>query len=251
MTLWGRRFENDDEEVPPELRGKSPKEVAAALKKASELETQSATDKQAAADAVAARVAQQNEFDQMKQKITELEARGGPTKTAEELEAERLALEPPSPWTDPEKFVQNQTRGVAGVALNAGLMAAKMYFMQNLTSRDSKIFKKYEKEVEGVVATFAPEARVMPQSWMNGFLYIKGMHETDISKAESTSTDFFSETPSRGHQDEPEPQDKLTEEETAMCKSMHWDEAGYLKRKKEMQVSQSSKGAYARFSSTT
>lgn len=246
---WTQRFDKDDE-VPESLRDKTPAEVAAALQETEGLKQQLADAKKASDDATAARVALQNDFDQQKTRLTELEGRSQ-QKTTEELEAERLAAEPPSPWLSPEKFVADQTKGVANVALNAGLMAAKMYFMQNLASRDQKIFKKYEKEVEAVVATFAPEARVMPQSWMNGLLYVKGLHEQDISKAESTGTEFFSEGASRsGGEREPEVNDKLTEEESAMCKAMHWDEAGYLKRKKEMTLSQSSKGSYARFSTT-
>lgn len=245
MTMWGKRFENDDDEVPEELRGKSPKEVAAALKKAKEIEAKQAEveETRLASEKKAGEI--QVEIDALKARNAELEANR--PKTPEELEAERLAAEPASPWVDPQKFVADQTKGIAAVALNSGMMTAKMYFTQNLSGRDQKIFKKYEGKVNEVVNTFAPETRVMPQSWMNAFLYVKGLHDVDIHKAESTNTDFFSETPSRGQQQDEPPQDRLTEEESAMCKAMHWDEAGYLKQKKQQSIHQSSKGTYARF----
>lgn len=246
---WGQRFDSDDE-VPEELRGKSPKDVAAALKKAQELEAKHTEIEEARVASEQKATQMQTEIDALKVKNAEYEARGQ-QKTPEELEAERLAAEPPSPWTDPEKFVQDQTKGIANVALTAGMMTAKMYFTQGLAPRDQKIFRKYEKEVEQVVGTFAPQIRVMPQSWMNALLYVKGLHDVDIHKAESTNTDFFSETASRGDHHEEPPQDTLTDEESKMCDAMHWDKAGYLKRKKEMTMSQSSKGAYARFSTTT
>jgi hypothetical protein len=242
---WSQRFDNEDE-VPEELRGKSPKEVADALKRTQELEKQAADSKRAADDATAARVAQQNDFDTMKARVAELEA-GSHQKTAEELEAERLAAEPASPWIDPQKFVQDQTKGIAAVALQSGMMTAKMYCLQNITPRDQKIFKKYEGEIDKMVGTFAPETRVMPQSWFNALVFIKGAHDVDIHKAENDKSDFFSEPASRGHQEEEAPQDKLTDEESAMCDAMHWDKEGYLKQKKQQSIHQSSKGSYARF----
>jgi hypothetical protein len=238
---WGERFGKREDDVPPELRDKTPEQIAEVLHKAKELEdaAQAAADAKAAAEAGAASL--QTELDAMKVKLAELEASRG------QQPPEDTPPEPPSVWEDPAKFVQDQTKGIASVALQAGVMAAKMYFSQNLSARDQKIFRKYEKEVEGVVATFAPEARVMPQGWLNAFLYTKGLHDSEISKAESDKTDFFSESPSRNTTPDPEPTDTLTDEEKAVCKAMHWSEEGYLKRKKEQTILQSSKGAYARF----
>src|SRR5271165_413596 len=181
---WGQRFEQDDE-VPVELRDKTPAQVAEALRKAKEQEAATTKAEEARVAAEAGAASLQQELDAMKVRNAELEASRQPPPKPD-------VQEPPSIWEDPTKFVQDQTRGIAGVALQAGVMAAKMYFTQGLTARDQKIFRKYEKEVEQVVQTFAPEARVMPQGWLNGFLYIKGLHDSDISKAESDKSDFFS-----------------------------------------------------------
>src|SRR5262249_4376912 len=116
------------------------------------------------------------------------------------------------------------------------------------------IWTKYEKEIDKWMETYPPQARIMPQNWLMALTMVKGQHDQEIAKAELDKTDFFSEGASHGSAASREmnanagDNEKLTPEEIAMCESMHWDQAGYLKRKKEMAVHQSSKGAYARFS---
>jgi hypothetical protein len=91
-------------------------------------------------------------------------------------------------------------------------------------------------------------AQGMPQNWHTAFVYVKGLHEQDISKMEAENTPFFSEAGSRGAPTEPAPaEEKLTPEEEEACETFHWDKAGYLKQKKLGSMHQSEKGAYARF----
>ena len=239
--LWDRR---NDDELPEELRGKKPNEIAAEMRKAKELETKLAVEEQARRETEAKLTATTTEFDTIKAKLADVEARLTPPPPEPALE------EPASPWIDPHKFVQEQTKPVADVALQAGVMSAKLYFSQGLTARDQKIFRKYEKEVDAMINTFQPQARVYPQSWMNAFLYVKGLHDMDIANAEKDKTDYFSETPSRGSSPEPAPEDKLTPDEEETCRVMRWDPKGYLEQKKRRTVSASSKGEYARFSTT-
>lgn len=242
MAFWNR------EELPPELSGKKPEEIVAALKEA---ETHAAAAKaagEAKTAAETAAAAAKTEAERLAARVAELEAAATTTTTTTATTTETT---PASPWIDPEKFVQEQTAGITAVALHSGMMAAKMYFTQGLTPRDQKIFKKYEAEVEKGVNTFAPAARVMPQSWMNIFLYVKGLHDVDIHKAESDKADFFSEVPSRGAHDEPPPEDKLTEEEEQVCRVMHFDPKKYLEQKKQGATFGSGKGMYAKFSVPT
>lgn len=234
MAFWER------DKLPPELRDKKPEEIVAALAAAQKATEDKTVAEAAAADAAARLATQTTEFEQMKARMAQLEANQKPPEP-------EITSEPASPWVDPAKFVEEQTRGTQNVALAAGVMAAKMYFMQNLDARDQKIFRKYEKEVEQAVQTYQPAARVMPQSWLTAFLYTKGVHEKDIMKAESTNSDFFSETASRGQQPDPPPKDKLSPEEEAMCEAMHWNKEGYLKQKKQGAIMQGEKGQYARY----
>jgi len=238
MVWWQNR---NDDELPPELRGKKPEELAALIRKAGDLETQLATEKTERETLKTKLDSTTSEFDTIKQKLADIEAKTTTTTTTTTVEDD----EPASPWTDPQKFVSDQTKGIASVALASGMLTAKMYFVQQLNERDQKIFKKYEKEVEQGVSTFAPEARVMPQAWLNCFLFVKGAHEQDIRKSETEKTDFFAEPVSRGggNANDDEPTDKLTAEEEETCRVMHWDPKGYLERKKASFSTTHSKGA--------
>jgi len=239
--MWWQNRNDDD--LPPELRGKKPEELAALIRKAGELETALATEK-TERDALKTKLdSTTSEFDTIKQKLADIEAKTTPVTTTTTTTDDDD--EPASPWVDPQKFVNDQTKGIATVALASGMLTAKMYFMQQLSDRDQKIFKKYEKEVEQGVGTFTPEARVMPQAWLNCFLFVKGAHEQDIRKAETEKTDFFAEPVSRGGGDTSDdgPVDKLTAEEEETCRVMHWDPKGYLDRKKAAQLTAHSKGA--------
>lgn len=243
MALWGKELALDRDKLPEALRDKKPEELMELLSKMPEFQSQIDADKVKQAELEAKLQTQTAEFDTIKQKLTDIEARQATPPTTPLSEDE-----PASPWIDPEKFVQDQTKGIANVALTSGIMTAKMYFKQQLSARDLKIFLKYESEVEKGVSTFAPQAQVMPQSWFNMFMFVKGSHEGDIRKAESDDPGFFSETPSRGgHQEEVEDTTKLTAEEEETCKKFHFDPKRYLEQKKQGAILATSKGAYAKF----
>lgn len=239
MAFWNRTI--DAKDLPESLRDKRPEEIVAMLGKYDEMERAVAAEKAQREELEQKQTAAQSEFDQMKGKLAELEARQAPPPSEPPPPPE----EPPSPWVDPQGFVRNEMKPIANVALATGMMTAKMYFEQNLSARDKRIFKKYEKEVEQGVNTFQPEARVMPQGWFNMFMFVKGAHEADIRKAETESPDsFFSETPSRGVSEEPAPEEKLTAEEEEVCKKFHYDPKRYLEMRKQATTKGSARGLY-------
>ncbi len=242
---WTDRFRDrdDDSDLPEEIRGKTPQQLAESIK-ASKAALEIAKDEEAKRlTAEAERDTQKTEFEKLKERLAAVEA--DPRLRQQQ---QQQADEPATIYSEPERFIDERTRGTQQLALAAGIMSAKMYAMQQLAPRDVKIFRKYEKEVETVVGSYPPAAQVSPQSWMNALIYIKGLHDTDIAKAESTHTDFFAEgSVGTQQRDEPLHTDKLTAEEEATCEAMHWNKEGYLKRKKEMQLSTSEKGTYAKF----
>lgn len=239
MAFWNRSI--DAKDLPESLRDKSPEELAAILAKYGDMEKLVEEEKKKREELEQKQNERQSEFDQMKGKLAELEARTQPQQQSEPAAPE----EPPSPWVDPSGFVRNEMKPVADVALMSGMMTARMYFEQNLSQRDRKIFKKFEKDVDQVVGTFAPQARVMPQAFMNAFLYVKGLHEGDIRKAETDNPDsFFSETPSRGPAEEPQPEAKLTPEEEEVCRVFHYDPKSYLETRKQAQLKGSARGMF-------
>jgi hypothetical protein len=237
MAFWKDRFGKQDDDVPEELKGKSPEDIVKALKKAEAAEAAAAK-----ADELEGRLTTQTtEFEAMKAKLAMLEANQPPP-------ANEPPPEPASPWIDPEKFVADQTKSIANTALMSGMMTAKMYCQQNLGERDLKIFKKYEQEIVQLVGQSVPEQRVMPQTWFNMLMYVKGIHEMDIKKAETDHTDFFAETASRGSEPPPEDTDKLSPEEEEVCRKFKYDPERYLARKKLGVEARGEKGSYARFS---
>jgi hypothetical protein len=242
VTFWDKRHNLDD--VPPELQNKKPEEIIAALKAAEQLQKDLDAAKASNTELQEKFETQSNEFNTIKQKLTDIEAKFGANQ-----DDQPVVDDPPSAWSDPEKFVDSRISGVSAVALASGRMTAKMYFTQQLSTRDQKIFRNYEKEVDEIVSTFAPAAQVYPQSFLNAFLLVKGRHETDIHKAESEKTDFFAETVSKGAgPDVSESNDKLTAEEEEVCRTMHYDPKKYLENRKGLLMAQSQKGAYAKFS---
>lgn len=235
--LWGKK----DEELPEKLRGKKPEDIIAALDAAEKLKADH--------DALKTQFdSQKSEFDTTKTKLAEIEAKlnAEPPK-GDEGNPNGDPNEPPTPWADPDKWLDDKTKKLQTTAIVSGMMTAKMYFAQQLSQRDLKIYKHYEKEVDKVVESFVPEQRVMPQSWFNAFIYVKGLHDADIQKAESSKTEFFSETPTKSSHDDPPPEDKLTAEEEEVCRVMRWDREGYLAQKKAGQIVRTEKGSAAQF----
>jgi hypothetical protein len=234
--LWGKK----EEELPEILRGKTPEQIAEGMRKAEELE---ANSKNLSTEYEANKVklaSQTSEFEAMKAKITELEANQKPPVVKDDDE-------PASIWTDPAKFVDERVRDTQNVALASGVMSAKLYARQTLSPRDAKIWTKYEKEIDQTMQGFTPVQRVNPQSWTLALTLIKGQHEQEIAKAESSGNDFFSEGVSHSKPPETESGDKLTAEEEEACEKFHWSKEGYLKQKKAMKVNQSERGGYAHY----
>jgi hypothetical protein len=237
--LWNR------EETPAELRDKKPEEIVEALKKLEELKAQQERDFAARAEMEKKYNDQKSEYEQIKTRLTEWEQYGEAQKAQQ---YQNMAPEPPNVWTDPDKYIDERTRGTQVAALAAARMAARLTFQQSLAPRENKIFQKYAGEVDKMMETYQPMAQGMPQNWYTAFTYVKGLHEQEIAKAESTNTQFFSEPASRGTDvQQPPPEDKLTPEEEEVVQKFHWSPEGYLKQKKLATLHQSERGSFARF----
>lgn len=224
MAFWNR------EQVPKELEGIDPQEIVRKLNEAKELQTQleaakaDVTKSQTELQTLQAQAATND------QRIKELEAKVNNPPPPEK----KTTDEPPSIFTEPEKFIQQQTQDTQNVAYLSGILSAKMYAKQSLSQRDVKIFNKYEKDIDGIVNSYPPQQRILPQIWVNALTYIKGAHEMDIRKAEGEGGEFFAEVPTT--RDAPQPtgsQDKLTAEEEEACDKFHWDKKKYLENKKK------------------
>jgi hypothetical protein len=201
--------------VPEALKGLTPEQIHEKLTKASDFETEVGT--------------LTTERDTLKARIAELEGNQAPPPARSE--------EAPSMWADPDGYIDKRTEQTRLTALLSGMMSAKMYAMQQMMGEDAKIFKKYENEIDGIVKGYPDNMKILPQTWLNALVYTKGLHMTDINKARSEGTDMFAEVPGGGSgrpSNEPAPQEKLNEDELAMCKTMKWDPKKYLESRKQM-----------------
>lgn len=243
--FWNR------EELPPELRDKKPAEIVAALAKLKELEQKGADFDIAKTSWDDKEKAHQTELEQIRARNQELEAAA----SEEQRRRENPAApgpgqqQPPSFFENPDEYINQKLAGVTAATLASIRMSAGLQFQSNLNGRDRKIFDKYRGEIEQVMNTYPPNVQGVPQNWQTALIYIKGLHESELSKQEADSP-FFAEPGARGGHEEPPQEaatDKLTPDEEEVCERFHWDKAGYLKRKKEMSIHQSEKGAFARF----
>ena len=239
MAFWKR-----DEELPPALRGKSPEEIAAALAKLDELQATNADLLIMKTTLETDLNTQKTELQKTQERLAALEANPHDDKPSVNPND---PPEPTSPWVDPAKFVAEQTLPAQAAAFGAARMAARITFKDGLSARDRAIFGKFEKEVEQVVNSYGPMQQGMVQNWNISFHYVKGLHEQEIAKMGQESSTFFSEPASRGPAPDPVPVDKLTPEEEEVCRTFHWDPVGYLKRKKEATLHQTSQGASMHF----
>jgi hypothetical protein len=245
MVFWNR------EALPAELRDKKPEEIAAALKKLEEYETKSKEWDTAKADLESKLTAQGTEFEQVRNRLQEMEQGIQAYSQQQQAQAQPTDAQGTNIWNDPEKYIdqkmqqQMQLRDAMTVANGRGM--ARLNLLESLSPRDKKIFNKYSKEIEQTVNAYQPGLQTLPQNWFVAFNYVKGLHEQELGKMEADSTPFFAEPGSRGAQPEAPPEDKLTPEEEDICNRFHWDKKGYLERRKQMTVHQAEKGAFARY----
>lgn len=238
-----------DEELPEELRDKTPEEIAAALKKAKDLETQVAaltTDK----TTLETNVTQLTDsVNQTRNRIAELEARGrqpnppappaGPTAVPSIWDDETAAM---------QHHINNRVAPMETAVVNTGMLTAKMYAQQQLQQasltdknyKDApKIFRKYESEIDAIIAKEHPSRQIIPATWINAFIYVRGLHLPDILDAATKGDGTFFAEPGGGAPPPPAapPADTLSERELQIAGRMRLTPAQYLEQKKKMTFS--------------
>lgn len=234
--LWGKK----EDELPAELKGLTPEQIVQKLQEASTLKTQVealTNDKTALEGQVATH---NSELTQLRTKVGELEANSQPPDP-------RKQDDPPTIWSDPNKFIDERTKQTQNVALMSGMMSAQMYAKNGLSGDDLKIWNKYEKDILQTMNGFTPEQRVLPQSWLMALNLVKGQKFSEIAEHKSKGTDFFAEGASHGQPPSTPDEVKLTPQEEEVCEKFHYDKKRYLENKKKMVVSASSNGGYAHF----
>jgi len=244
MAFWNQN------KLPAEYRNMSEDQISALLTAGKAAETDK-TKLQSDLDAAnAAKTKAEGDLTAANTKLTET------SKWVEKVKKEGLVVEPenggnqpqgpPSDaeWlTDPTGSFQRSVASTTAVALHGSMMAARLLADQHIQGQgpvEKRLWNKYIKEVEALVNALPPDQRILPQTWINQFIYVKGLHINDVVKeAQGQGEAFFSETAvstgkgmPEGHQAD---NDTLTEQEKAIAKKMGRTPEQYLAQKKKMQ----------------
>jgi hypothetical protein len=136
------------------------------------------------------------------------------------------------------------------VALQSGKLAAKLEAIrqvQSLAATNPKmrgayrLWQKYEGEIESLVNQQAAANHIFPQTWINAFTYVKGLHAEELVEgAVSGGENFFSEPVTGGGAPENgrggEKKDELSPREMDIARKMKITPERYLEQKKKMTV---------------
>jgi hypothetical protein len=237
------------EAIPPEMRDKTPEEIAAALKEHQELKnkvTTLETERAAERTAVATLNTQFNEVKQ-RMEAAELKARSNQNQNQNQNQEE------PADFTlEPEKALNQRIAPLANLTVNSAFMTARLLCQQMLDNQDmaspqdnktmdGRLFRAWEGEINELSKKYQPAQLTTPDAWLGIFYYVKGKHAHELANPTERKKKYgFLEPASQGAA--PPPPDKkngvegLTEQEKHVADKMHVSYENYAKRKEKMQI---------------
>lgn len=236
MPFWNKNA------LPPELRDLPAEEIAKRMKEGSEAA-------QKVKELEAAQTEANKTADELKAKIAEMEKKISETPTAGEGGEEKTPTVPQgdptlTEWlSDPNASVKRAIAPLATATMVAGTLAAKRAAADFIATQgpvERKLWAKYEKEVQAFVDQLPPEQKIFPQTWINQFTFVKGMHLNDVVKeAQGAGEGFFAEssTLSGAGITDSQPKTKpLTDAELKVAKAMNISPEKYQERKKALGI---------------
>lgn len=223
----GKWFGKEEVEVPPELEGLTADQIIAAAKEAKELKT-----KVAEIDTLKAKIEDMEKNPKVVEKVVEkvVDRRQQPNNEP----AQRTSF-----LEDEDKAFNERAAPLVNAIFTVGASSARMTFENGLKGIEAKLYTRYGKEVEELMAKEPPQNQASPYSWKTGFDIIKGRHIEEVTKAAQDKTDYFAETSSGTAGAGPmtsEDQNKLTDEQTAIAKKYGLKPEEYLEQRKGMTV---------------
>lgn len=154
---------------------------------------------------------------------------------------------PPSEadWlSDPNGAFDRKSAGLAAIALHGAISSARLLadsFIRGQGPLEGRLWNKYCNEVYARVDKMDPAARAIAQTYVDQFIYVKGIHLNDITKdAQKAGDQFFSESGGSTGHGLPEPEvkdDTLTPAELAQAKKYGVTPERWLERKKTLKFS--------------
>ena len=216
---------NRDEDVPEELKGLTPKEIAEAVK---------------------GHAALRAELDSAKGQLSEMDALKAQISALEQRPRYEPPQAPPVPRAGPTSFLEDEDAAfneraapLTAAVLALGAQQSRFIFQNSISDPLGKsLFTKYGSEVEELMKRESPQVQANPASWSAAFDIIKGRHIGDITKAAQDKSDFFAETASGTMDAGPGrstlPPDRLTPDEEAVASKYGLKPEEMLASRKEM-----------------
>ena len=239
----GNWFKKKEEELPPELQGKTPEEIAAALKEAQDLKTKVTTlEAERAAEKVVVQ-GLQSEFEGVKERLKAAEMKANPPKPPQ-------TEEPANFVEDPDKAFSQRVAPVANIAIQGAAQTARILAQQQLDNMDmgsdgktmdGRLFRAWAGEIEQQAGKYQAIQLGDPKAWLGIFYYIKGLHADELRDPAERKKKYNFLEPSVNHVTPPDEKKKdgvesLTDQEKHVADRMHVSYENYAKRKSKMQI---------------
>ncbi len=228
---WGNR---KDEELPAELKGKTPEEIAAAVRAGEEAQRKLADR----ADKDQARDLQFETFGTTLNELKDtLKAVNERTVAPARTTTTTTDNEPASFITDPDLAFNQRLAPFASLVMQQSAMTAKQEAQRALSRKqateknniDASLFDRFEGEILELAKNCTAQQLANPATWAHLFYNVKGRHTDEIV---SNPKAFFTEDASRAPAAEAGHEDKLTDQELAICAKMGVKPENYLKNRK-------------------
>lgn len=231
-----------EEELPPELKGKTQEEIVAAVKKAEALEAEVTSLKSQATDRDKAVTGIQTQFEEIKARLAAAEANPRPQNQQVNTD------EPPANFIEePDKAFGQRIAPLANLTVQNARMTAKILAQQSLDNQDAgqktmngRLFRHFDAELETESKKYPAQNMITPDAWLGLFWMIKGRHSDEISNTETRKKNysFLEPTVQNVAQPDNKPKtgvDSLTDQEKDIARKMGKTPEEYAKRKAQMQ----------------
>lgn len=237
MSFWNKN------KLPAEYKDLSEDQITELLNKGKTAEAEALTAKQTADTEKIAREKAEKEAKDLREALKARPA-------AEPATPQNQPTEPAGPpdvtdWlTNPNDAFNRASAPTTMIALHGAIMSARLLadqFIRQQGPLEARLWNKYQAEVQAIVDKMNPQERIIPQTWINQFVFVKGLHVNDIVKEGQKEGDtFFAETAgstgaginSSGNGTPKD--DVLTDQEIKIAARMGVKPEDYLKRKKAM-----------------
>jgi hypothetical protein len=229
---WGNKKE---EELPENLRGKTPDQIAFELEEGKKLreEVEKLKTKDAERDTLFQSFATTQT--QLADTLKAVNERVAPQPKPD---ANNNNREPSSFITDPDQAFNERVAPLASITMQTAAITAKgeaqrAFARKQATEKnniDATLFDKFEGEILEMAKNCTPQQLANPATWAHLFYNVKGRHTDEIvSNPKAFFTEDATRPPAGGGGGN---EDTLTDQEKAICAKMGVSPENYLKNKK-------------------